>query len=281
VETLLFPHNVPNRAAQETSRLECQVKTQNKSDNLECMISPMINTCKPKIEELKDEQNYWNNYRELRRTRGINIDQDLGEWAADQQRNLTSPGAREDFTELCKHGCTSQVLAVIVWLMRKSPELETLWQMIIGPQAKRRKITRTLERTASTLEETFAVLITLGEKDTVIFTKTGRIPLARVVSELRWYIRLINLAESLRKETGSHSLGEVSKYLLSGCVRRMTGSFHDRNVSGLVGEVAGVDDYSEVAQRMWRKRNYGRLDKHFSWITNILVAASVVIAHSA
>ena len=241
----------------------------------------MINTCKPKIEELKDEQDFWNNYRELRRRRGINIDQDLGEWAAEQRQNLTWPGAREDFTELCKHGCTPQVLAVIVWLMRKSPELETFWKMIIGPPAKRQKVTRTLERTASTLEETFAVLITLEEKEISIFTKIGRIPLAHVVSELRWYIRLINLAESLRKETGSHSLGEVSKYLLSSCVRRMTGSFHDRNVSGLVGEVAGVDDYNEVAQRMWRKRNYDRLDRHFSWMTNILVAASVVIAHSA
>jgi hypothetical protein len=241
----------------------------------------MINVCKPKIEELKDEQDLWNKYRELRRTRNINIDQEFAAWAAEERQSLTSPGAREDFTELCKDGCTSQVLAVIVWLMRKSPELETFWQMIIGPQAKRQKVTRTLERTASTLEETFAVLITLGEKDTVIFTKIGRIPLAHLVSELRWYIRLVNLAESLRKETGSHSLGEVSKYLLSSCVRRMTGSFHDRNVSGLVGEVAGVDDYSEVAQRMWRKRNYGRLDKHFSRMTNILVAASVVIAHPA
>ncbi|HEY1477396.1 MAG TPA: hypothetical protein VGF37_06880 [Chthoniobacterales bacterium] len=241
----------------------------------------MINIYKPKIEELKDEKTFWNNYRELRRTRGINIDQDFAEWASEEQQSLTSPGAREDFAELCEHGCTPQVLALIVWLMRKSPQLETFWKMIIGPPAKRQKATRTLERAASTLEEIFAGFIALGEKDTAIFTKIGRTPPAGVVSELRWYVRLINLSESLRKETGSHSLGEVSKYLLSSCVRRMTGSFHDRNVSGLVGEVAGVDDYSEVAQRMWRKRNYGRLDKHLSWMTNILVAASVVIAHPA
>jgi len=242
---------------------------------------PMINTYKPRIEELKDEQDFWNHYRELRRTRGINIDREFAEWTTELQKSLTSPGAREDFTELCKHGCTPEVLAVIVWLTRKSPGSGTFWKMIIGPPAKRQKVTRTLERAASTLEEIFTVLITLGEKDIAIFTKIGRIPLAQVVSELRWYIRLINLAESLRKETGSHSLGEVSKYLLSSCVRRMTGTFHDRNVSGLVGEVAGVDDYNEVAQRMWRTRNYGRLDNHFSWMTNILVAASVVIAHSA
>jgi hypothetical protein len=109
----------------------------------------------------------------------------------------------------------------------------------------------------------------------------GRIPLSRVVSELRFYIRFINLAESVRKDTGSHSLAEVSKYLLSSYVRRMTGSFHDRNASGLVAEVAGSVEYNEVAHRMWRSRNHWRLDKHYSWMTNILVAASVVIAQPA
>jgi len=58
----------------------------------------------------------------------------------------------------------------------------------------------------------------------------------------------------------------------------MTGRFHDRSVSGLVGEVLGPSDYNEVAQRMWRSRNYERIDKHYSWITRFLVAMSVVIA---
>jgi hypothetical protein len=60
----------------------------------------------------------------------------------------------------------------------------------------------------------------------------------------------------------------------------MTGRFHDRNVSGLIAEVTGSTDYIEVAQRMWRGRNYKRIDKHFSWMTRFLVAMSVVIAQT-
>jgi hypothetical protein len=241
----------------------------------------MTKTNKPKIEELQDERNFWNTFREARLAKGINVDQDFTDWAADQAKQLTSPGAREDFAELCQGGCSPQVLAVIVALMRNSPGLEIFWETVIGPAPKRQKTTRTLERAATTLEEIFGGFIPLADQDAATFTKMGRIPLSRVICELRFYIRLINLGESVRKDTGSHSLAEVSKYLLSSYIRRMTGNFHDRNVSGLVAELTGFVEYSEVAQRMWRSRNYRRLDKHYSWMTNILVATSVVIAPPA
>ena len=60
----------------------------------------------------------------------------------------------------------------------------------------------------------------------------------------------------------------------------MTGRFHDRSVSGLIGEIVGSPDYNEVAHRMWRARNYERIEKHFSWIPRFLVAMSVVIART-
>jgi hypothetical protein len=237
----------------------------------------MTNPDKPKIEELKDESIFWETFRETCLAKGIDVGEELSEWAADQAKRLTSPGAREEFAELCHGGCTPQVLAAIVVLMRNSPGLEIFWKTVMGPALKRQKTTRTLEKAAATLEEIFGGFIALADQDATIFTKMGRIPFSRVVSELRFYIRLTNLAESVRKKTGSHSLAEVSKYLLSSYVRCMTGNFRDRNVSGLVAELTGSVEHTEVAYRMWRSRNYRRLDKHYSWMTNILVAASVVI----
>jgi hypothetical protein len=241
----------------------------------------MTKTDKPRIEELQDERTFWNTVRETGLAKGIDVDQELKVWAADQAKRLASPGAREEFAELCQGGCTPQVLAVIVVLMRNSPGLEIFWKTVMGPAPKRQKTTRTLEKAAATLEEIFGGFIALADQDATIFTKMGRIPLSRVVSELRFYIRLTNLVESVRKKTGSHSLAEVSKYLLSSYVRRMTGNFHDRNISGLVAELTGSVEHTEVAHRMWRSRNYRRLDKHYSWMTNILVAASVVITAPA
>ena len=242
----------------------------------------MTKADKPKIEELAEGQAFWNTYRELRLAKGINVDQVFVEWAEEQAQRLTSPGAREDFVELCKDGCTPQVLAAIVALLRHSPRLETFWQMMVGPLENRRKTVQALEKAAATLEEVFGDLIaTEDEEQRATFTKIGRIPFSRMVSELRFYVRFINLAESLRKDTESHSLREVSKYLLASYVKRTTGRFHDRNVSGLTGEVISSVGYDEIAQRMWRSRNYMRLDKHFSWMTDFLAAMSVVITHPA
>jgi hypothetical protein len=241
----------------------------------------MTGTDKPKIEEVEDERTLWSAFRETHLAKGINVDREFTEWAADQAKRLTSPGARGDFTELCQGGCNSLVLAAIVALMRNAPGLEIFWETVIGSPPKRQKATRTLERAAATLEEIFGGFIAMADQDAATFAKMGRIPPSRIVSELRLYIRVINLAQSVRKDTGSHSLAEVSKYLLSSYVRRMTGTFRDRNVSGLVAEVIGSVEYNEVAHRMWRSRNHRRLDKHYSWMTNLLVAASVVIASPA
>jgi hypothetical protein len=85
----------------------------------------MNDTDKPKIEELAQEVAFWNRYWEARRIEGIDIAQLYADLAAAQKQALTSPGAREDFTELCNNGCFQITLAAVVVLLRYSPQLET------------------------------------------------------------------------------------------------------------------------------------------------------------
>ena len=230
----------------------------------------------------KEAQALWDEYRKIRQARGINIDQFFAEWAAEQTQGLPSPGARQDFDELCEHGCHPEVLAAIVAGLRNSPRLEAIWAMMVGPTENRQKTIQTLEKAAAKLEEIFGAFIAVeDEKDREEFAKIGRIPPSRLVSELQLYSRLINMAKSLAVDTESHSLGEVSKFILSNYVERTTGRPHDRCVSCLIGAVVNSSDYTEVAYRMWRNRNYDRLEKHFSWITDLLVAMSVVMARRA
>ena len=233
-------------------------------------------------DEYKDEQALWKAYQESRRARQIDVDRIFGEWAVKERQKLTSPGARDDFDELCKDGANPQVLAAIIVLIRYSPRLEVLWTMIVGPPENRQRAARALENAAAMFEEVFGAFIGVeDENDRAEFAKIGRIPPSRMVSELRLYGRLINIAESVAIDTEAHSLGEVSKYVLSSYIERTTGRPHDRNVSGLIAELCNSPDYTEVAYRMWRNRNYERLEKHFSWITDFLVAMSVVIARPA
>ena len=119
------------------------------------------------------------------------------------------------------------------------------------------------------------------EKDRAEFAKVGPIPPSRLVSELRLYGGVINMAELLAMETEAHSLAEVSKFLLCSYAVRAAGRPHDANVSGLIAEMTNSPDYNEVAHRMWRNRNYQRLEKHFSGITDFLVAMGVVMARPA
>jgi hypothetical protein len=236
---------------------------------------------KPKIEELADEAALWDSYREARQNVGIDITQFYADLAAEQKRRLTSPGAREDFDELCENGCLQLALAAIVALLHHSPHLERFWTEIVGRPDNREKATRALENAIQTLENLFGYFIALENKGkSNEFSKIGRLPISQIVSELRIYIKVINFANSISADTETRSPVDLSKYLLTSYVRRMTGRFHDRNVSGLIAEITGPIEYNEVAQRMWRARNYKRLDKHFSWMTRFLVAMSVVIAHS-
>ncbi len=149
---------------------------------------------------------------------------------------------------------------------------------MVGSVYRREKTTKTLGKAVETLESLFGGLMAAeDEAQREQFRRMGRLPLSSLVSELRFYIKLINGADRIRVDTGSHSLVEVCKYLLASYAERATGNFHDRNVSGLIEELTG-SSYEEPAQRMWRKRNYRRLDKHFSSMTDLLIAASVVIA---
>jgi hypothetical protein len=241
----------------------------------------MSDADKPKIEELGELVALWNSYREGRRVKGFDVAQSYAAWAAEQKQRLASPGAREDFTELCDAGCFQLALAAIVTLLRYSPTLEGFWTEMVGRLDNREKATRTLQDAAQTLEGLFSSVIALEhEGKGAEFTKLGRLPVSQVTSELRFYIKFVNFAATLRAEKEVRSPIELSKYLLTSYIRKMTGRFHDRNASVLIQELFGPTNYDEVAQRMWRARNYKRIDKHSSWITRFLVAMSVVVAQT-
>ena|ERR1700730_1895452 len=236
---------------------------------------------KPKIEDLADELAFWNAYREARLAKGIDVARQYTNWAAELAQGLTSPGAREEFAELCESGCFPQGLAALVLILRRAPLLEKFWMEIVGNADNRAKATRALDAAVQTFESLYAGVIALGSDAENELIRIGRIPIPRIVSELRFHIKFVNFAQLLAADTETHSPSELAKYLISGYVQQMTGEFRDRCVSGLVGEIAGSDRYTEDAHRMWRSRHYERLEKHYSWMVKLLVAMSVVMEHTA
>jgi hypothetical protein len=64
----------------------------------------VTDTDKPKNEELPDEVAFWKAYREARRAMGFDIVKFYTDLSEEEKQRLTSPGARDNFTELCEAG---------------------------------------------------------------------------------------------------------------------------------------------------------------------------------
>ena len=239
----------------------------------------MLKPGKPKIEDLAAEVALWNAYRQIRQAHGLDVVRLFARWPDEVKQGLPSPGARDDFADLCNAGCFPQALAVLVLLLRNAPTLEEFWSATVGRPDDRVKAMDSLENAAQTLEALHAEDPNLGTAaEDEQFGQIGRIAISRLVAELRFHVELINLAQLIKKDTEARTPTEVARYLLTGYVRGMTGRFHDQSVSGLVGEISKeAEDYNEVAQRMWRARNYKRLDAHYFGIVKFLMSMSVVI----
>jgi hypothetical protein len=230
-------------------------------------------------ESLKEEQELWDLYREVMRSKGIDIGGFYLAAVEQLKQKLPSPGARLDFLELSSAGCSPEILGLLVALIRYSPRLKEFWESTIGRADRRQSAKRELERAAATLERIFALALNADEETKKKLARSRLLMPSQLISQLRLYVKLITLGERLAADPGIRSLSEFTRYLLAGYVKRATGRFCDRNVSGvLAGLVGPVSyDYDEVAQRMWRRRNYGRLDKHLSGLADALNAMGVVM----
>jgi hypothetical protein len=224
------------------------------------------------------EQGVWDLHRKFLLARGI----DPRKWAEKQASKFESLDARTGLIGLVNNRCTPEVLAAIFALHRYSHLLERIWNEMVGNPNKRQRVSRAVEKAASMIEDVFRDVIA-GEDDSMRahYADVGRIPLSRILSELRFYHGFLNLAKGLRTDTETRSLQEFAKYLLSGYIKRASGRFHDREVSALLAELIGPPLFDEVAQRMWRLRNYKRLEKHFSKVADFLFAMGVVINRRA
>ena len=141
-----------------------------------------------------------------------------------------------------------------------------------------KKVRKTLEAAARELEVLYGDPLPNEKQLQTQFSAVGRIPVSKLIAELRLHVRILKVAETVKKETKLKTLDQLARYLITSYVARMTGSFHDRPVAALIGSATGSPEYTEVAQRMWRDRNYSRLESHFSWMAKFAVAMSVAIS---
>lgn len=229
------------------------------------------------VDQFDEEAAAWDVFAEIWEARGVNLNKAVKNWAAREIAALKAPGAQTDVRELCDEGCSPAILSCIQAAMRFSPELPSFWSHIAGPVNERRKVARALERIAKTFEDSFQIAISGDMKLPQRLTSQGIASPKMVVASLRFYSKILNIEQTLTSTGETRSGLEVTKYLLVGYVAKATGHYRDRNTASIIGEILGRSDYDEVAVRMWRHRNFDRLDGNFAGIVSFLYAMGVVI----
>jgi hypothetical protein len=242
----------------------------------------------------------WEMYCLIRAEEGIDAAKTWNEWAREIRKSLKD-FAGDCFDELCKLGCRALPFAITVALFRPLQSFQTKWQAATGPQRRREQKIRILEKAADALEELQSsladVIVTSSSLGPVaakwlrneivspsnlaaIWRNDAPAPHpATTIQALRLYASVLRIFQSLSEETGIDSADIFARYLISAYVKKATGTFHDAEVSTLIG--AALDSvYDETAHRMWRSRNYERLDKELSGLAGLLVGIGVVTTQS-
>jgi hypothetical protein len=236
-------------------------------------------------------QRLWDTYLSIRAKQGIDRADVFHKWAIAKRDSLKKFGADSSFDELCKSGCQSLPLAMILASIRPLVSLEMKWRQVLGSPRQQGQRIRALEKAAVALEDLQASfadavladyrrlvppdmlesvrkeLINPSDLET-IWPKTPH-P-ATTIHTLRQYVSFLGNFGSIAEETRISSSDMLWKYTLSAYVKRATGGFYDAQVSALVGAVLN-EVYDEAAHRMWRSRNYERMDADFSFLAKLLI----------
>lgn len=232
----------------------------------------------PKIEQLAEELELWRRFREVRQAKGIDIAKFYKDLAARVQSAFV-PGFEREFKQICDAGCLPEGLGLLIALLKFSPDLQDTWTELIGHTDDREKKAIALESAVKALDFVYSNTMPFEDVDDA-FRRQGWIPVPQLKSELEKQANFLRFTERLSEKTETSSLVDFLKYLFTSYVKRMTGDFHDRAVSALIGAAMGPEDYSSTAHSQWRYRHYDRIDNHYSWIVKLAVAMSVAIAHS-
>jgi hypothetical protein len=138
----------------------------------------------PIFEVLRNEFALWKSFRDVHSARGVDSEASLRAWVADEPENLESPGATDDFLEICTEACLPGVLAATIALLHAAPNLESFWVEIVDNTAARQKAERSLVKTATIIEKLAAGTGTASES---IFDRLGHPFRGRLATELRFY----------------------------------------------------------------------------------------------
>ena len=204
---------------------------------------------------------------------GLELTKDgsLTEWAAWRFQRLGDFRLGAGLKKLTSAGICRETIAFGMYFVTISPRLDLCLKDLFGGRRTRMRDALALERAAGILRRMSDALPNLPEmlKNMPSFALTAR--------ALEMYSVMLELGEVACAITGMGSCQEMAKYSLASLVKRVSGKFHDREVSAMTGAALGDFEYDETAHRVWRIRNYDRLERSFPVVAMALQAMNNVM----
>ena len=200
------------------------------------------------------------------------------EWALGIKKALAPDGSDSDFEMLCSQGCHPVSLAASVFAAEFYPIAVLGFRAALGISKQRVGYSRKLRQAADILKET-VFSETLGEGLWMKLRSRHESlpePPSTMIRNLEFYAKLFDFAELISRNAGIKSSHDLPRFIITGYVHLATGRWHDKEVSALL-QGDGPEIYDETAHRVWRNRNFVRLNRHYRTFPELLLGIGAVI----
>jgi hypothetical protein len=262
----------------------------------------------PRIQSLDDLQQVWNGLSSIYASKGVDLPQVARDLVKKRKESLDRWASIDSFNALSVEGCNEYSLVLCLKLTESARAHTHKFQRALGSGRERDQAARSFDKAAAALERFITSLDAAVWDD---FASAASTPsrvletahnLAKQINPrdeeaqwpgylaaphpntilrgLRFYSRLFRDLPHLW-DPGMPYSESLGKYLLSAYTKRITGKFHDREVSALLGNATSTDGYDETAHRMWRSRNYRRIQQQCSSLVDLVVDVGPVIGKKA
>ncbi|MGE0405856.1 MAG: gamma-glutamylcyclotransferase [Candidatus Korobacteraceae bacterium] len=212
------------------------------------------------------------------RERGTRRSDRIYQWATSRLDQLKDFHIEQDWKRLEELGVAREVLAAAGMLINIAPIFDFMFKTFFGDKRQRQARSRALLTPIPALKELDQLWASFGVDSESFASATKQLSPRSIISGLEHYSELMVFGENIFEILDANSALEVARYTLAGLAKRVTGSFHDREVSALTGASLQKADYDETAHRVWRIRNYSRLDASgAAYIPTALHALNVVL----
>ncbi len=195
------------------------------------------------------------------------------------RKSLKDAYTEGHFNRLLKLGVQEETLIPILLFFSLFPSVDLTLRNFLGEPRERKRKAKALRDAARVMDEIAALTPAGADEIAGNGTNAHLLSTPKLTADsLHFYANFLFIYEQLRQALDVNSGEEVAKYSFAASVKLITGKYHDREVSAIMGVILGKRDYDETAHRVWRTRTVRRLNPTCSFFPTLIHAFNSAVA---